>query len=191
MRVLTCVARSTKIYSLGEIADYAGASRPGVRLAAERLAEQGLLDEISIGRTRGYSLNREHVLTEPLLAAANGRATAISRIRERIEGWTLPAQHAVLFGSAARREGDASSDVDLLIVPQAEGAHQDDLWSTQILELVTAVRRWTGNSCDVVTLSPKEWSDLSDSDEPFAVEIRREGMDLLEQSRAFLASSSQ
>lgn len=183
MAVLGCVARSTRVYSLTDVVDHTGASRPGVRLAAERLAAGGLLESVQVGRATGYRLNREHLLAEPILAAIEARSTLRTRIRNHVSGWALPARRVVLFGSAARDDADSESDVDLLIIPENSSALAQDAWHGQVLDLVTAVRRWTGNECDVVSLTAQEWADASSRHEALPQAIGRDGIVLLDTHR--------
>lgn len=180
MGVLGCVARSTRVYSLGDIVAHTGASRPGVRLAAGRLATGGLLETVQLGRATGYRFNRDHLLAEPVLAAIQARATLQSRIRDHITAWELPARRVILFGSVARDVADAESDVDLIVISESPKALTEDAWQEQVLDLVTAVRRWTGNECDVISFTEQEWSDARSRDEALPAEIGRDGIVLLD-----------
>lgn len=179
MGVLECVARSTRIYSIGEIADFTEASRPGARLAAERLTTGGLLEPVTVGRSRGYRLNRDHVLTPSILAALQAPSVLRSRIGDLVAEWPLPADRVILFGSGARGEADADSDLDLLIIPSDPAALDDEGWAEQVLDLVMAIRRWTGNGCDVITLTAQDWADAVEAEEALAGEVERDGIVLL------------
>lgn len=74
----------------------------------------------------------------------NGRLT---RCRA---GWQLPPVAAALYGSAARHDGDAASDIDILLVrPASLGSRERELWNDQVHWLRGLVQRWTGNRCQV------------------------------------------
>lgn len=44
------------------------------------------------------------------------RSDLLSRLRAALSGWSPRAVHASLFGSAARGDGDAGSDIDIFVV---------------------------------------------------------------------------
>ncbi|HEX2755892.1 MAG TPA: nucleotidyltransferase domain-containing protein, partial [Candidatus Limnocylindrales bacterium] len=94
-----------------------------------------------------YVANRSH-LAWPMLEALVGlRSGLLGRIREVVAGWEVAPLHVSLFGSAARRDGGAESDIDMLIVRPDDVAEGDETWETQIDTLRDQVVAWTGNRC--------------------------------------------
>lgn len=73
-----------------------------------------------------------------------------------------------MFGSAARRDGDASSDIDVLVVSDDPGL--DD----RVDELAEQIRRWTGNRALVIGRTPKEIARLRRAKEPILSEWGRD-----------------
>lgn len=178
MRILTAMVAAEASFTSGDLARVTGASRSGVSLALERLARAGVVDVQTYGRTNAYTLNRDHLLTEALLLAADAGTTLNRRTAELIDSWRIQPTYAALFGSTARRDGDDQSDIDVLIV-RPDGTDPDDLtWSRQLAELQEGVRRWTGNACELLVLSQAQWSDAQASDARIATEIHRDGIPL-------------
>lgn len=93
----------------------------GVRRALDRLTRHGLLLAEPIGDRIVYSLNRDHVLYPAVTALIRSADELPRRLRREISGWQVAPSAAALYGSAARRDGDADSDIDLLLVRPAPG----------------------------------------------------------------------
>ncbi len=77
----------------------------------------------------------------------------LRRLRETIGLWDIPPVHASLFGSAARGDGDTSSDIDLLLIRAPDIAAEDVRWREQLDALAASVVQWTGNRLSIAELS--------------------------------------
>lgn len=149
-----------------------------VQLALGRLAGEGLLSVQEYGPSKLYSLNRDHLAAEPVLALLGIRRRLLERLRSTFANWPVGPAHAFLFGSAARGDGDEESDIDLLIVRRAQIDAEDQEWRSQIEDLGDAVRRWTGNRAAVSELSESELRELLAIDPPIVAELRAEAIAL-------------
>lgn len=168
--VLLVLARAEASFTGGQLARLIpDASPEGVRRAAQRLVRQGIVLMETVGRAHNYSLNREHLLAEPVLAIARARDTLAIRIRDHVAGWTETPEVVVLFGSAARGQMRPDSDIDLFIV--GAGAQ---LWDEQLTDLEQAVHRWTGNDVRVLVMAPQEVAAALGT-EPVLEDITGEG----------------
>ena len=67
-----------------------------------------------------------------------------------------------MFGSAARGDGDTSSDVDLLMVDPDDIDPEDPRWRQQLHEFASAVERWTGNHAGISEIGEKELRPLAE-----------------------------
>ena len=75
------------------------------------------------GRRRTlYLLNRDHVAAEAIVALTRLRTPIIERITDALSHWSPEPVHASLFGSFARGEATATSDIDILVVIGPDGA---------------------------------------------------------------------
>jgi predicted nucleotidyltransferase len=186
--VLTVLAGSTKSRSGRELARYAGRSNTGVQHVLDRLVEHGLVNRQDAGRTFLYTLNYDHLLAPVVQQMAGVRLELIERLRDAIAGWKTPPAHASLFGSAARGDGDARSDIDLLIVRSANVDPDSDDWRKQVDGLTDSVRRWTGNHAGIIEVPEGELSRLRKDQSPVVDEIREDAVDLAgEPTRKLLA----
>lgn len=131
-------------------------SEKGIRTAAQRLDRLGVITASRVGASDVYVLNDEHLAATAIRALAGIRAALIDRIRRAVGDWKRAPVHVSLFGSAARGDGDARSDIDLLVVrPDAVGP-DDETWRRQIDDLSSQILRWTGNHAGVLELSERE-----------------------------------
>lgn len=118
----------------------------GVRRVLVRLAASGIVLVVP----GGYVLNRDHVAAPSIESLAHLWAEAFERIRRQVSHWPHPPVMVGLFGSAARRDGDEDSDIDLVVVSDAAGTAED------AAELVGSIERWTGNRTHAVTVTSKD-----------------------------------
>lgn len=125
-------------------------SQQGIGKALNRLVEEGVVEREEAGSSALYTLNREHLATPAIELIVNLRGELLQRLRHRLRDWTVKPAHASMFGSAARGDGDASSDIDLFIVRPQGVAADDGIWRDQLDDLALAVRRWTGNNAGIV-----------------------------------------
>ena len=126
---------------------------------------------------RYYRLNREHVAAPGVLALATMWQTLLDRIQTSLTKW--PAQPAAtwLFGSAARAEARATSDVDILVVSHDHQAI-DDAWQQQLDDLADQVRRWSGNTCELLVLTVSELQAAMHRGDRLIDELRRDAIHL-------------
>lgn len=115
-------------------------SKSGVRSVLLRLVGEGLVLEVP----GGYLLNRDHIAASAVELLAGLHGELVNRIRAAVEEWPAAPSLVGMFGSTARRDGDATSDIDVLVV--SDDPDLDD----RVDELAEQIRRWTGNRAQVI-----------------------------------------
>lgn len=150
-------------------------SQPRVARILADLADTGLVDRIQAGSASLFTLNREHLAAGAVEALATVRSRLWQRIAEHAAGWVHPPEAIVVYGSAARGDGNSASDVDLLVVRPANVDEDDREWQQGVTALGFAVPRWTGNDCDILDCSPDQLRAMADAGERLLAEIRRDG----------------
>jgi hypothetical protein len=153
-------------------------SQTAVAKALDRLVSQGIVLREQAGRAYLHVLNRNHLAAPAVTVLATMRTELLERVRGALRDWRVAPVHASLFGSAARGDGDADSDIDLLIVRSADVGDEDPIWRTQIETLVDAVHAWTGNSAAIVELAEDEFQDLAERRPAIVADLRDDGIDL-------------
>ncbi len=158
------------------VAALAERSETQVRTVLRRFEQHGLVDVERHGQSHTYLLNRQHVLVPGLEVLERGPHEVEDRIRGLVDGWAPRPASLVMFGSSARRDGDADSDIDLLLVRSEEVDADDETWAKQRHELAQAVERWTGNAVQVVELSTAELAKAVRRKEPLISQLRADGI---------------
>ncbi len=174
--VIEALAGTTRSLSGREVHRLAGAgSDRGVRLVLQRLAREGLVLAEPHAGSILYRANRDHLAWPAVAALVGLRSTLITRLRERIGGWTAQPVHASVFGSAARGDADQSSDLDLLLV-RPDGA--GEAWDRQVDELRAWVMVATGNPCQAFETDRAGIATHVAEGDPLVDAWRRDGVHL-------------
>lgn len=150
--VLEVLAGTTRPLSAREVARLVNqGSVSGVRLVLGRLTTQGLAQRDTRSSATFYTANRDHVAWPAVRHLLDLYRELEDRIRERVSAWEIPPVTLALFGSAARRDGSAESDIDILLIEPADHG-MPDRWNDQRHDIAEAVERWTGNSVQIYDL---------------------------------------
>ncbi|HWK26334.1 MAG TPA: nucleotidyltransferase domain-containing protein [Solirubrobacter sp.] len=122
------------------------------------------------------AFGREHLGAPAVLALTDMRSQLWQRLRNLLAEWEVPAVHASVFGSAARADGDAASDIDIFLVRPADIDEADPGWADRVDGLRSLVARWTGNEASIVEQSEQSLDELLAR--PQAPPVLRDGIDL-------------
>lgn len=159
--VLHVLAGTTQGLSGRRVARLTGnATQEGVRKALGRLVDEGIVGQQEAGNAILYQLNRRHLAAPAIERLTDLRRALLTRLAETFKAWKVPPLHASMFGSAARGDGDSSSDIDLFVVRPAAVGADDRAWRGQVERLTDDVRDWTGNLASVVEISEPDLADL-------------------------------
>ena len=150
--VLSFLAGTTRPMTGREVARKLGlASHEGVRQVLNRLVDHGLVSREELGgNSLLYLLNRDHVAFPAVERMAAIRSEFIARLRGEFKSWSPKPVQATLFGSAARRDGDTKSDIDLFVVRPSATLGTDERWANQITGLEDRILAWSGNHAGIV-----------------------------------------
>ena len=165
--VIEALARTTRGLSGREVHRLAGmGSVRGVQLVLARLVAQGLVRAEEHPGVTLYTANRDHVAW-PALETLVGIPNALMELlRSEIASWPIEPVHVSLFGSIARRDGDARSDIDLLVIRPDASTVTRETWDSQVDGLRDAVVRWTGNRCQIFEVDRSRLREHVLADDP-------------------------
>ncbi len=136
-------------------------SENGIRNAADRLVEQGVVLRRRVGRANLYTFNREHLAAPYIEGLVSLRGQLFDGLRNAISSWN-PAPHSVLvFGSVARGQAGPSSDLDLLVVRPLAVSAEADKWRGQLAHLEDLGTAWTGNDTRILEYDEGELEDVA------------------------------
>jgi predicted nucleotidyltransferase len=195
--VLSVLAAAGKPLTVGQVAAQAArGSEIGIRRSMSRLVEQGIVRATLMRRNTVHELNRDHIAAPIAQMLADLRPLLWQRFREELGSWQVPPSYACVFGSAARGDGGANSDIDLLLVrpPFHPGeelpAGYEQLWEEQVDRLRERAQAWTGNPLQVVDLSGQQWRRASVTHRALLAEVERDGVELIKAQHLSLRSRS-
>ncbi len=150
-------------------------SAAGVAKVLERLVSTGLVHKQEVGTSALYRANRHHIAWPAVATLMALRATLIERLTEAIGRLDPAPVKAVLFGSAARGDGNESSDVDILLVSPGS----DHSWSATMSDIAADVHLWTGNHVQWVAVDDARWDQMVGDQDPLIESVNRDGISLL------------
>jgi predicted nucleotidyltransferase len=139
-----------------------------VQGALKALAQLGIVETRTIGRAGVHTINESHASVAPLRALADPIAALKAAIGEAIDS---RVQAVLLFGSIARGDATAQSDIDLAVLAEPE-------WDGRV-DLQEVVHARLGNECDVLVFTDAEFRKLASSGEPVVRDILRDGLALV------------
>jgi hypothetical protein len=157
-----------------------GRSFEGVRKSLDRLVGQGIVNREPAGNALMHRLNREHVGAAAVIVLAGMRSELWHRLRTALAEWDPPAVHASVFGSAARGDGTAASDIDVFIVRPHAVSGDDSRWRDQVDTAIRHLHAWSGNPVSTVEQDEQELRELLAAAAPPRIieELRRDGIDV-------------
>ncbi|MEI2714525.1 MAG: nucleotidyltransferase domain-containing protein [Nocardioides sp.] len=138
-----------------------------VQQALRDLDRLGLITTETIGRAGVHRINEGHAAIAPLRALASPIEMLTRVVREAASG----VDAVIVFGSVARGDARADSDIDLVVIAPAEWAGRADLQQK--------VQEGLGNDCDVLHLTREHFDLAPEEREPVIAEILRDGVALV------------
>lgn len=144
-----------------------GHSLGAVQQALRDLDRIGVITTETIGRAGVHRVNEKHEAIAPLRSLASPIAMLTRVVREAASD----VEAVIVFGSVARGETHADSDIDLVVIAP-------DAWDGRA-DLQQAVNERLGNDCDVLHLTRENFARHPDDREPIVAEILRDGLALV------------
>jgi len=135
-----------------------------VQQALAALVGLGVVESQTVGRAMIHSINEDHYAIGPLRVLLD----PVAALRDTVRGAVASVSAVVLFGSVARREAMADSDIDLVVLAPPD-------WDDRA-ELQDVIRARIGNDCDVLKFTPAEFArPAASGDEPVVAAIHADG----------------
>jgi len=153
--------RSARVY-VRQLASALGVDSTNLSRELARLEREGLLQSETEGRQRYYSINPQYPYLKAVFSLLQGTVGIVPTLRSTLHH--VPGiDKAYLYGSFAKNEEDASSDIDLLIIGQPD-----------INNLVKEISRLEKNlhrEVSYTVLKPQELKRKLASHDPFLTDV--------------------
>ena len=178
-RILEVLSRADAAFTGRQIQALVGEhSVGGVQAGLNRLRHQGIVIAEPAGRAILYRLNVRHLAAAHIRGLAHLRHELLRKLRSELDSLDPAPLAAYLFGSAARQDGTADSDIDICLVrPREIGDPDRPDWRDRVDALARTVTAWTGNDTRVVEFGEDEVMALAGRD-PLLASISEEGIPL-------------
>ncbi|MCU1498541.1 MAG: polymerase beta domain protein region [Acidimicrobiales bacterium] len=174
-RVLAVLAETTAELNLRTIARLAGVSKAQTSRTLPVLVELGVVERREAPPSSLFRLVPEHVASRALLAIARSADLALDEIGHLADELPHPPLSVIVFGSFARREAGADSDIDLVVIRPEAVNEDDEAWTESLEGLRRDVRRLTGNPVEVLEVSSDEAAARLAGRSQVWMDISREG----------------
>ena len=179
-RVLGVLARAGTDLTMRGVADLAGVSPQQASVVIGKLVELGVVDRRDVPPASLVRLAADNLAAQAVLSFADLRQAALERLGALALDIRPAPVSLMVFGSFARGEADAESDLDALAVRPRGLARDDDEWTDSLWSWTTSATRAVGNPVHVMEAAEEEISGLLRRPGPSVwTEIVRDGIVLV------------
>jgi predicted nucleotidyltransferase len=175
-KVLAVLAATTAELNLRTIAELSGVSQAQASRVLPRLVQLGVVDRREVPPSLLFRLAPEHLMTGLLSDLRRSREIVLAEMGRCAGEFDVPPVSVIVFGSFARGEADAKSDLDVVVVRPADIDDFDDSWSDSLAEWRQQVRRFTGNPVEVLEVDASDVSSRLSSGGDVWPMVQKEGV---------------
>lgn len=136
-----------------------------IQSALKRLTRAGILGQLSRGNRIYYRVDSSHPAHEQLKALVLKTVGVGDRLRTHLLGMRDKVRVAFLYGSVARGDEQATSDIDIMLI--------GDLSSRQTATALVPVKRFVNREINPSVYSPSEFRKRYQERHPFIREVVR------------------
>lgn len=176
VRVLRALISERSPQSAPQLARAAGLTPQGARLVLDTLARQQLVKVYGSDRTQLHELNASHAFAHALVTLFREEQqrweTLLTSIREMLAEYGTAVRAAWLYGSVARGEDTANSDLDLALLVRSHTIADQIREDLMLLEDAQQLR------ISLTALTSKELAALPETD-PWWLDVVRDGRILM------------
>ncbi len=145
-RMLAALAETTAELNLRTIAQLSGVSQAQASRVLPRLVDLGVVERREVPPSSLFRLVPEHVAARVVLDLARATDTVLDEIGRMALALPFPPVSVIVFGSFARREAGADSDIDVVVVRPTDIDEDNEAWAESIEGWRRDVRRTHGES---------------------------------------------
>lgn len=174
-RVLAVLAQTTAELNLRTLAQLAGVSQAQASRVLPGMVELGLVDRREVPPASLFRLVPEHVASRALLSLARSTDTVLDEMGRMAGALPRPPASVIVFGSFARREAGADSDIDVVVIRPTEIDEDDPAWADELERWRRSVGRLTGNRVEVLEVGAAEAATKAVGRSQAWADIRRDG----------------
>lgn len=152
-RVLGVLARTQTEMTIRTVAGLASASPQQASVVVAHLVDLGIVTRREAGSSALVGLERENEAARIVLALAQLQKSAMARLADAAQHIAPAPASLLVFGSFARGEATAASDLDVLAVRSSGVSADDSGWIDALGGWEVAARMIVGNPVNVMSVS--------------------------------------
>lgn len=174
-RLLGVLARTDGDLNLRTVASLANVSVGQASRVMPDLVELGMVERREVPPSALFRLVRHHVAVEPLLQLERARDRVVEEMAHEAKEMRCPPESVIVFGSFSRGDGDALSDIDVVLV-RSPGVDDDDpTWLDDQAAWRRRVSALAGNRVEILDVGLADVKAALESDQPLWADLRNEG----------------
>jgi predicted nucleotidyltransferase len=154
----------SRSYYAKELIRLAAGGTGAVQRELERLSQSGLLTVRAIGNQKHYQANPQSPVFTELCAVARKTFALADPLREILAPLASRIEAAFVYGSVAKGEDTATSDIDLMVIA-------DKLSYGNLLEALEPLAEAIGRRVNPTVLSKREWARRLGGKSAFATRV--------------------
>ena len=155
-RVLGALARTETEMTIRTVARLAGVSPQQASVVIAELVSLGLAARREAGSSALVCLDRENEAARVVIALSRLRESVMGRLNELAHAISPPPESLIVFGSFARSETIATSDLDVLAIRAKDIPADDNDWIDALGAWERVARRIAGNPVNMMVVSADE-----------------------------------
>jgi DNA-binding transcriptional ArsR family regulator len=175
-RILAVLAETTAELNLRTIARLSGVSLAQASRTLPSLVELGIVERREAPPSALFRWVPENVAARAITALTRARQTVLDELGTAAVALTPAPSSVIVFGSFARGEADAESDLDVILVRSRDVDEDDPAWRSATERWRGSARRLTGNAVQVLEVGELEAARLLRSRKPLWLDVQRDGL---------------
>lgn len=175
-KILSVLAETTSQLNLTTIARLTGVSPAQASRVLPELVHLGLVERVEAPPSALFRLMDENVVGRLVRSMTDLPFLALTAVGDRSALQKPRPELVVVFGSFARGEADADSDLDLVVVRPIDIGDDDSAWADSTVSLSQDLARALGNPVNILEVGASELDRRLRSRSELWRTIRSEGI---------------
>lgn len=164
-RVLGCLfGQPGRSYTVSELIQTTGAGSGAVQREVARLAGSGLLTMEQVGNQKRYRANPDSPIHDELAAIVRKTFGLAAPLREALAPMADAIAAAFVYGSVAKGQDTATSDIDLMLL-------SDTLGYGEVMATLDPLMRQLGRPINPTLYTRSEWRKRIDTGNSFMTRV--------------------
>lgn len=150
-----------------EIARWAQVGKGSLTRELDRLQQAGVLTTSRLGNQIHYQANRGCPIYAELLGITRKTFGIAEPLRDALQPFSEQLTWAFVYGSIAKDQANASSDIDLMLIG-------DDLNYSDVMERLLPLEEQLGRTLNPTLYTPQDWTAKLTAENSFVVRVAQQ-----------------